>query len=318
MNYLLLLVGFVLLVKGADFFVDGSSSLAKRFNIPSIVIGLTIVAFGTSAPEAAVSISASLKGSNGIVIGNVVGSNIFNLLMVVGTCALIKPFKVEKKVMDSEFTMSIYAGLLLLVVGLDTVLNGRVNVVDRTEGIFLTVFIILFCVSQVKNALKGRNEILADDGEEEIKLLSLPKTFLFIIGGLCAIIFGGDLVVDSASAIAKSFGVSDHLIGLTIVAIGTSLPELVTSVIAAIKGESDLALGNVIGSNIFNVFFILGLAGLINPFEITSFAVSDTVILIAVSALFYLLTRFAKGVKRWHGALYVLMYILFTAYIMIR
>lgn len=317
MNYLLLLVGFVLLVKGADFFVDGSSSLAKRLRIPSIVIGLTIVAFGTSAPEAAVSISASLQGSNGIVIGNVVGSNIFNLLVVVGTCALIKPFKVEKKVMNSEFSMSIYASILLLVVGLDMILNGRANVVDRTEGIFLTVFIILFCVSQVKNALAGRNEI-SEDESEEYKLLSLPKTFLFIIGGLCAIIFGGDLVVDSASAIAKSFGVSDHLIGLTIVAIGTSLPELVTSVIAAIKGESDLALGNVIGSNIFNVFFILGLAGLINPFEITGFAVSDTLILLGVSVIFYLLTRFSKCVKRWHGALYLLLYILFTAYIIIR
>ncbi len=318
MNYLLLLIGFVLLVKGADFFVDGSSSLAKRLKIPAIVIGLTIVAFGTSAPEAAVSISASLKGSNGIVIGNVVGSNLFNLLVVVGTCALIKPFKVERKVMNSEFSMSIYAGLLLLVVGLDTVLNGRVNVVDRTEGIFLTVFIILFCISQVKNALKGRNEALSDDSEEEIKLLSPLKTLVYIIGGMAAIIFGGDLVVDSASAIAKSFGVSDHLIGLTIVAIGTSLPELVTSVVAAIKGESDLALGNVIGSNIFNVFFILGLAGLICPFEITSFAVSDTVIFIVASVAFYALTMISKGVKRWHGAIYVLMYILFTAYIMIR
>ena len=316
LNYVFLIVGFVLLIKGADYFVEGSSSLAKRFHIPSIVIGLTIVAFGTSAPEAAVSISAALNKANGIVLGNVVGSNIFNLLMVVGFCALIKPFKVKNEIMKSEFPLSLYAGILLLLMCSDTLLNNRANYIDRTEGIILLVFIILFVVNQVSNAMKARNEFSGEDDEYE--LLSPVKTGLFIIGGIAAVIIGGDLVVKSASAIAKSFGVSDHLIGLTIVAIGTSLPELVTSIVAARKGESELALGNVIGSNIFNIFFILGMSAAISPIVIESQSFADILIFIVVSLIAFILTKISKEAKRWHGILYILMYLAFTAYIIIR
>ena len=314
LNYVILIVGFVLLIKGADYFVDGSSSLAKRFHIPSIVIGLTIVAFGTSAPEAAVSISAAINKSNGIVIGNVVGSNIFNLLMVVGFCAVIKPFTVKKDIMKSEFPQSIYAGLLLLLMSLDTLFNNRANVIDRTEGIILLVFIVIFVINQVSNALKARSEY---DGEE-YELLPPVKTALFILGGIAAVIIGGDMVVKSASGIARSFGVSDHLIGLTIVAIGTSLPELVTSIIAAKKGESELALGNVIGSNIFNIFFILGMSAAVSPIIIGSQTFYDIAIFLAVSIVAYILTRISMSAKRWHGILYILMYIAFTGYILIR
>lgn len=316
LNYLLLVLGFILLVKGADYFVDGSSSLAKRLKIPSIVIGLTIVAFGTSAPEAAVSISASFNNSNGIVIGNVVGSNIFNLLMVVGVCAVIKPFMVKKEVLNSEFPLSIYAGLLLLLMCADSVLNGTANTINRTEGIILLVFIIVFVISQVKNALKSRTD--AENNEDEIALLSPVKTAFFILGGIAAIIIGGDVVVESASNIARSLSVSEHLIGLTIVAIGTSLPELVTSIVAARKGESDLALGNVIGSNIFNIFFILGITATITPIAIETVSIIDALIFILVSLVSYVLTRIGKESKRWHGILYILMYAAFTAYILIR
>ncbi|MBE7029055.1 MAG: calcium/sodium antiporter [Ruminococcaceae bacterium] len=319
LSYVFLLIGFVLLVKGADYFVDGSSSLAKRLKIPSIVIGLTIVAFGTSAPEAAVSISASVTGNNGIVVGNVIGSNIFNLLMVVGVSAIIKPFTVKKKIINYDFPMSIYAALILIVVSLDTFLNGRtMNVVDRSEGIILFVFIIMFVYSQVKNALNARKIQETEDDGEDYEILSKTKTFLYIVLGLAAVIFGGDIVVDSASSIARSFGLSNHLIGLTIVAIGTSLPELVTSVVAASKGESDLALGNVIGSNIFNIFFILGIAGIVSPISFDNSLFIDTIILLAVSLLSYILTKVSKGGKRWHGILYVILYIAFTWYIIIR
>ncbi len=316
MSYLWLIIGFILLIKGADFFVDGSSSLAKRFKIPEIIIGLTIVAMGTSAPEAAVSLSAALNKANGIVVGNVIGSNIFNLLMVVGICAVIKPFKVEKQVMKSEFPLSIYAAIFALVLCFDSIIPGRENILGRIDGILLLICIVLFIWSQVKNALKASRE--GGEEDSEIELLSPLKTALYILGGIGAVIWGGDMVVNSATDIAKSFGVSDHLIGLTIVAIGTSLPELVTSVVAARKGESDLALGNVIGSNIFNIFFILGISSTVTPVAISVASLWDIGILIGISAVAYFLTLWGKGAKRWHGILYVLMYALFTAYILIR
>ena len=316
MSYLWLVIGFVLLIKGADFFVDGSSSLAKRFKIPEIIIGLTIVAMGTSAPEAAVSLSAALNKANGIVVGNVIGSNIFNLLMVVGVCSIIKPFTVKKDVMKSEFPLSIYAAVFALVLCFDSIIPGKENVLGRIDGILLLICIALFIWSQVRNALKASKEDAEE--ENEIELLSPLKTALYILGGIGAVIWGGDLVVNSATEIARSFGVSDHLIGLTIVAIGTSLPELVTSIVAAGKGESDLALGNVIGSNIFNIFFILGISASVTPVAISVTSLVDIGILIGVSSVAYILTLWGKGAKRWHGILYVLMYVLFTAYILIR
>ena len=314
MSYLLLIIGFVLLIKGADFFVDGSSSLAKRFKIPEIIIGLTIVAMGTSAPEAAVSLSAALNKANGIVVGNVIGSNIFNLLMVVGFCAIIKPFTVKREVMKSEFPLSIYAAVFALLLCFDSIIPGRENMLGRIDGILLLLCIVLFIISQVRNALKANKT----EEESEIEILSPLKTALYIIFGIAAVIWGGDMVVSAATDIAKSFGVSDHLIGLTIVAIGTSLPELVTSIVAARKGESDLALGNVIGSNIFNIFFILGLSSAVTPVAIASASLADIGILIGVSLVAYVLTALKKGVARWHGVLYVLMYAAFTAYIIIR
>ncbi len=315
LNYLFLLIGFVLLIKGADYFVDGSASLARRFKIPSIIIGLTIVAMGTSAPEAAVSISASVKGSNGIVLGNIIGSNIFNLAMVIGICSILKPISVKKETLVSEFPLSIFAVILMGIMCIDSFLNGRAdNYIDRTEGIILLIFMVMFLINQVKNAIKNKTE----EGEEEIKILSPVMTGIFIIGGIFAVIFGGDMVVKSATAIAKSFNVSDNLIGLTIVAVGTSLPELVTSVVAAKKGESDLALGNVIGSNIFNVFFIIGMTALVKPIMVGAESLVDMIWLTGIMIAAYIFAWSGKKVTRWQGAVLVLMYIAFSSFIILR
>lgn len=314
MSYILLLIGFVLLIKGADYFVEGSASLAKKLKVPSIIIGLTIVAMGTSAPEAAVSISASLKGSNGIVFGNVIGSNIFNLAVVIGICSMIKPISVSKETLKSEYPISVLALLVMAFMSLDMLIfNKGGNIISRTDGIILLILMVLFILMQIKNALKGRT-----DEEEEIKTLSPFMMALFIIGGIAAVIYGGDMVVNSATDIAKSFGVSDNLIGLTIVAIGTSLPELVTSLVAAKKGENDLALGNVIGSNIFNILFIIGMTAAVSPIAVGSESLIDMIWLFAISVITYLFAVRDKKINRWQGAAMVIMYIAFTVFILMR
>ncbi|MBQ1546758.1 MAG: calcium/sodium antiporter, partial [Lachnospiraceae bacterium] len=251
-----LLVGFVLLIKGADFFVDGSSSVAKKLHVPSLIIGLTIVAMGTSLPELAVSITASINNSNALAVSNVIGSNLFNLMVVLGVSACLNPLVVGKQVVKKDYPFSVACAILLLVLGWIGMELGRID-----GAIFLVIF-VGFLVYQVMSALKERKKALAggdesdsaasDDGEE-IKDISLPLSIVFIIGGAAAVKFGGDGVVYGAKTIAAFFGLSENLIGLTIVALGTSLPELVTSVVAAKKNELDMAVGNVVGSNIFNI-----------------------------------------------------------------
>ena len=252
MEYLLLLVGFVLLVKGADFFVEGSSSLAKIMKVPSVIIGLTIVAMGTSAPEASVSINAALTGNNDIAISNVVGSNIFNGLVVVGICAFLASFKTNLDILKRDMPLNILVTFILCLMFLD----GKLN---RIEGGILFAGMILYITVMIYHAIKNKSE------NEPEKILSLPRSIIYMIAGLAAVIFGGDLVVDKACIIATNFGVSQNFIGLTIIAIGTSLPELVTSIVATRKGDSGLALGNAIGSNIFNILFILGMSAAISP-----------------------------------------------------
>ncbi|WP_304969617.1 calcium/sodium antiporter [Romboutsia ilealis] len=279
MNYILLLIGFALLVKGADYFVDGSSNIAKKLRIPSLIIGLTIVAFGTSAPEAAVSITASINGQNGMAIGNVIGSNIFNLLMVIGASGIIKPLLVEKSILSREFPFTLLISIILIILSSDILFfNSSINTINRIDGIILLILFIVFLYYLINSAMKNRKESLcdtetsADLDMSNIKSIeksnTMIKSILISVIGIAAIIFGGNLVVDSASNIASSFGVNDQLIGLTIVSIGTSLPEFVTSIIAATKGESDLALGNVLGSNIFNILFVIGASALISPMTV--------------------------------------------------
>lgn len=303
--YVLLVVGFVLLIKGADFFVDGAGAVAKLLRIPSVVIGLTIVAMGTSAPEAAVSIAAGFAGNSDISLSNVLGSNIFNLLVVIGVCAVIFPITVGKEILHRDLWWSIGAAAATLLFMLD-------SQIGRLEGVLLLCAFISYLVVVVRSALKNRIE-----GEPQ-KSLSPIKSVLYICIGLAAVIIGGDLVVDNASAIAKSLGVSDTLIGLTIVAMGTSLPELVTSIVAAKKGDSSLALGNVIGSNIFNLLFILGTASSIVPIAVNMQLIADVAYLIGISLLLFVFCFKNKRFSLPCGIVYLLLYAAYTAFIILR
>ncbi len=305
MMYVWLIVGFVFLIKGADLFVEGSSSIAKLLKVPSVVIGLTIVALGTSAPEAAVSITAGIAGSNELAISNVIGSNTFNILMVVGICAIIKEFNVDLDILKRDFPINIGLTVLLGIFLMDM---G----VSRLEGTILFVLLVIYIGFMIISARKSRK-----DGEE-IKAMSPIKSILAVIVGIAAIVFGGDLVVDNASLIAASFGLSQTLIGLTIVAIGTSLPELVTSIVAAGKGESGLALGNVVGSNLFNIMFILGMSSAISPIAVAKESIVDVVILLVFTVMVYLFCKSEKKVTRSEGAVCVLAYAAYTAYIILR
>lgn len=305
MEYLLLLIGFVLLIKGADFFVDGSSSLARIMKVPSVIIGLTIVAMGTSAPEASVSVNAALTGSNDIAISNVIGSNLFNGLVVVGVCAFMAGFKTNPEILKRDMPLNIIVTAILCIMLLDRHIN-------HIEGIILLISMAVYIAVMVISALKNRATA------DECKILSLPKSLIFIIGGLIAVIFGGTLVVDNACLIAKDFGVSENFIGLTIIAIGTSLPELVTSITATRKGDSGLALGNAIGSNLFNILFILGMSATICPLNVLSESIIDCIILLVSAVILYVFARTKKTMNRWEGIVCVFLYVGYTAYLLIR
>ena len=305
MMYLLLLIGFVLLIKGADLFVDGSSSIAGILKVPSVIIGLTIVAMGTSAPEAAVSINAGLAGNSDISLGNIVGSNIFNLLVVIGACAVIFPAKSNKDILKRDLWWNIGVSVLLLI----TIMDGNLS---RLEGIIFLAVFIFYLGLMVRSAMKNRIE------ETPMDVMPLWKSLLFVAIGLGAVVFGGDMVVDNASLIAKAWGMSDTLVGLTIVAIGTSLPELATSITASKKGDSGIALGNAVGSCLFNILFILGMASTITPINAVPELVIDTAILIAVTILILIIAKTGKKTNRVEGIICVAAYIIYTIYIIIR
>lgn len=307
----ILIIGFILLIKGADFFVDGSSSVAKRLKVPSMIIGLTIVAMGTSLPECAVSVTASMSNNNALAVSNVVGSNLFNLMVVCGVCTLFVPLTVSTDTLKKEFPFSIICAALLLVFGLDSML-GRVD-----SAIFIVLF-AAYLVWMIYSALQARNKALSEDNDEEIKLLPVWQCIVYIVGGAAAIKFGGDFVVEGATAIATMLGLSQNLIGLTIVALGTSLPELVTSIVAARKNEIDMALGNVIGSNIFNILLVLGIAGVISPVAIIAENLIDTFILIAVSTLVWVFAWKKKELVKWQGIVMLAIYTAYLVYICMR
>lgn len=310
LTYVLLVVGFFLLIKGADLFVDGSASVAKKLHVPSMIIGLTIVAMGTSAPECAVSISASLKGSNAMAISNVVGSNIFNLMVVCGCCALFAPLAVHTKTLKQEYPFSILIAVLMLGLGYFGMS------LSRWDGLILVVIFVVFLIWMVKSAMKARADHEGlEESEEEVRELGTLRCILYIIIGIIAIVLGGDLVVDSATEIARNFGLSENLIGLTIVAFGTSLPELVTSIVAARKGEVDMAFGNVIGSNIFNILFVAGLAAVVSPMGFLMENVIDLVILIAMSILVWSFATSKRKVSRLEGSFMLFLYAAYIVYI---
>ncbi len=311
--YGLLIIGFVFLIKGADFFVDGASNIGKLIKIPSIIIGLTIVAFGTSAPELAVSVTSALKGNNGIAVGNVIGSNIFNLLMVLGVAALIRPIKVDKTILKRDFPFSILCTVVVLLMASDILLDkASGNIISRTEGFILLAFFILFMFSLAKEAKNQPIEIEppASDQEETPRWW---KSILLTAIGLAGIVLGGGWVVDGASAIALRLGMSEILVGVTIVAIGTSLPELVTSIVAARKGEDDIAIGNVIGSNIFNFLLILGASALINPMVLPNTIGVDLIGLLLMTLVAFLFSLNAK-ISRIEGLIFLLAYIGYFIY----
>lgn len=304
MTFVFLLLGFALLIKGADYFVEASSSVAKVLRVPSIIIGLTIVAFGTSAPELAVSTTASLAGNNEIAVGNVIGSNIFNLLVVLGACGAIRPFAVRLR---WDFVASIVVGLVLFLMIM------RDRFVSRPEAFLLLGMFVVFLVLTVRDALANRIQV-----QEEFKALPPLKCIVYIVGGIAAIVWGGDLVVKSASDIALSFGLSQTLVGLTVVALGTSLPELVTSIVASRKGENGLALGNVIGSNIFNILMVLALSAAVSPIAVNQMAVIDAGCLIVFSVITWFLCRSRERISRVEGVIMLLMYTAYLIYICIR
>lgn len=318
-NIILLLIGFALLIKGADAFVEGAASIARKFNVPSMIIGLTIVAMGTSAPEAAVSIASSLAGQNDMSIANVVGSNLFNLLGVLGASAMIAKLPIAKKDLNSTGVLLLVVSVLLAILSV----NGNIS---RIDGIILLVFFVIFLVNTIKGAKNKESEpaeveVLSEVAiaeEVEVKFESGIKTALFIVFGALGIVFGGDMVVDAASAIGKSFGMSENLVGMTIVALGTSLPEFVTSLTAIKKGETEMAIGNVLGSNLFNILFVLGLAATIMPLSVSAVAMIDLVVVAIVTLMTFVCMKKDYSLNKKHGIAFIVIYAVYMIYTIIR
>ena len=314
LDTLFLVGGLALILLGANGLTDGAAAVAKRFNISDLVIGLTIVAFGTSAPELVISCMAALGGSADMAIGNVVGSNVFNVLMIVGVTALVMPIKVGQGTLSKEIPLVVLASLALAFMANDVLLDGGTsNVISRIDGLVLLAFFMIFLRYTFAIARNGGDEA---EGEK-IKEMPIWKSVLFILGGLAGLIYGGQLFVDGASGIASSLGVSESIIGLTIVAGGTSLPELATSVTAALKKNSGMAVGNVIGSNLFNIFFVLGCSSSISPLSMGGINNVDMLVLIGSAVLFWIVGWFFKSrtITRVEGALMVVCYIVYTAYL---
>lgn len=323
-NVLILIVGFFFLIKGADIFVDGSSKIARKIGIPSVIVGLTIVSLGTSAPELAVSLISSIEGNNGIAVGNVLGSNIFNTLVVLGGTSLAMPLIIKKKLVGKDYLVNILVIILLYVLTFGFMFSGKDGFLSRTDGIILLVCCLAYLLFLIFSTLKNKKSTSITLGEKkELSSIKVLPNLFFVILGVIGIVFGGKLVVDSATNIALSVGMSEKLVGLTIVAIGTSLPELVTSIVAALKGETEIAIGNVLGSNIFNILLILGLSSAISPIAVAGNLFVDIIFLFVVTLIIGVLI-FAnkktdiKTLNRSEGILLVLFFVAYLAFIIIR
>lgn len=320
---LLLAVGFAFLVKGADFFVEGSSSIAKKLKVPPIIIGLTIVAMGTSLPETAVSVTASLVQNNELAVSNVVGSNIFNLMFVIGVCSILTPIMVQKATVVRDIPLSLGCALFLLVLGVSGLGDKVGMTLGHADGVIFLIVFAGYIFTMVRSAMKARaaGQKVEIEGVEEcdnMKELSYGKSILFLIVGAAAIAFGGDLTVDTASRIAIELGMSQTLVGLTIVSIGTSLPELVTSVVAARKNEVDMAVGNAVGSNIFNILMVLGISSAISPVALIRENIIDIVLLMVFSIMVWIFAGTRKKIERKEGIIMVVVYLVYCAYIIAR
>ena len=320
---LLLAVGFAFLVKGADFFVEGSSSIAKKLKVPPIIIGLTIVAMGTSLPETAVSVTASLVQNNELAVSNVVGSNIFNLMFVIGVCSILTSIMVQKATVVRDIPLSLGWALFLLVLGVSGLGDKAGMTLGHADGVIFLIVFAGYIFTMVRSAMKARaaGQKVEIEGVEEcdnMKELSYGKSILFLIVGAAAIAFGGDLTVDTASRIAIELGMSQTLVGLTIVSIGTSLPELVTSVVAARKNEVDMAVGNAVGSNIFNILMVLGISSAISPVALIRENIIDIVLLMVFSVMVWIFAGTRKKIERKEGIIMVVVYLVYCAYIIAR
>lgn len=319
---LLLLAGFAFLVKGADLFVEGSSSIARKLKVPTIIIGLTIVAMGTSLPETAVSVTASMVQNNELAVSNVVGSNIFNLMFVIGVCSILTPIMVQNVTLIRDIPLSFGCALLLLVLGILGIGDKTGMTLGHIDGIVFLIIFAVYIFTMVQSAMKARaaGQKVEIEGVEacETKELSYAKSILFLIVGAGAIAFGGDLTVDTASRIAIELGMSQTLVGLTIVSIGTSLPELVTSIVAARKNEVDMAIGNAVGSNIFNILMVLGISATISPVALLRENIIDIIILMIFTVLVWLFAGTKRKISRKEGIIMALTYLIYCGYIIIR
>lgn len=315
-SILLLIVGGALVLFGADRLTDGATALARRFGVTEMVIGLTVVAFGTSLPEFVTSFMSTLKGSSDISIGNIVGSNIFNALVIVGASALVYPIVIRKSTVTKDIPFSVLASIMLIVVVFDVALDGAaMNVLARTDGLLMLGF---FSVFMAYTFFMARNtEELSTSNESDVPVKQMPywKIFLFIILGLAGLVLGGNLFVESACEIALSLGISETVVGLTIVAAGTSLPELATSVVAARKGSSAIAIGNVVGSNIFNIFFVMGMCATIAPMKVGNISYIDLALMLVSMLMLWGFSFSKRKIERWEGALLVIVYLIYLSYL---
>ena len=312
LNIILLILGFAILIKGADIFVDGASSVAQNYKVPKMLIGLTIVAFGTSAPEFAVSIKSLLSGSGDIVLGNVVGSNIFNILLILGVSACVHTLTVKNNTVKKELPITLLMSTLLFTLLSDNLFDSKItNMFTRGDGFVLLLFFLVF-VYYLISLMRNKTE---DEVDEE-KLMKLPKAILLTVLGITGIVLGSNYVVDSASYIAEMLGVSQRMIGLTIIAMGTSLPELVTSVIATKKGEYDIAIGNVVGSNIFNFGVVIGLPVLLfGSIPNITYNLVDLMMMLASAALLFIFSYNDYKIKKNEGIIFIIMFVLYYSYV---
>lgn len=322
--YFLFVLGFVFLIKGADYLVAGSSSIAKKYNVPDIVIGLTIVAFGTSMPELIVNLIASFNGTGDLAIGNILGSNIANILLILGISAMIHPLVVHKNTVWKELPFSLLAVVVLLILVSDTFLDTAINnVISKADGLVLLSFFAIFLYYTLeisKNNTSLESSSIEAESEDKIEVLPIWKSTFFILLGLVGLFFGGQWIVDGAVQIASAFGLSQSLIGLTVVAIGTSLPELATSAMAALKGKTDIAIGNVVGSNIFNILWILGISGIVNPIPFSNGSYLDLLVDICATTLLFLALFVGKKhtLEKWQGGIFVVLYVLYVVFLVIK
>jgi len=314
-EYLLLVLGLVILVLGANYLVKGSSALAKKLNIPALVIGLTVVAFGTSMPELLINLWASASGSSQIALGNIIGSNLINILLILGMTSLIYSIRVKKSTIWKEIPFSLLAGVVLLVLANDFILDQSTSFLSRVDGVILLLFFLLFMYYTYELAIKREARVKVDF--ETFK----PIVIVFmILGGMVGLFLGGKLVVDNATIVALNLGISEFIISATILALGTSLPELVTSIVAALKKNVDLAVGNIVGSNIFNIFLVLGISSIVNPIEVPSYINFDIIAIIFATGILFVFALWGKKWKllRWQGAVLVLLYIIYLMMIIFR